>query len=194
MFIYDTGKSSVTQKVSVARLTFATEPKPEPGRAPDPNVKLASDGPAKPVPAGGGMYSVRTQGTSGWTASVSDDWIELNATSGEAGKTAGIKAASGDIVALVDSDNILPDPSWLERMLAPFAKEFVTVTPDNPRSLPAEDLARHLECYELPVCACKSVSEGVQTAIEHAGPDGVVCACGSLYMISAICEALNQIA
>ena len=31
---------------------------------------------------------------------------------GEAGKTAGIKAASGDIVALVDSDNILPDPSW----------------------------------------------------------------------------------
>lgn len=87
VFIYDTGKSSVTQKVSVARLTFATEPKPEPGRAPDPNVKLASDGPAKPVPAGGGMYSVRTQGTSGWTASVSDDWIELNATSGEAGKT-----------------------------------------------------------------------------------------------------------
>ena len=79
-------------------------------------------------------------------------------------------------------------------MLAPFAKEFVTVTPDNPRSLPAEDLAHHLERYELPVCACKSVSEGVQTAIEHAGPEGVVCACGSLYMISAICEALNQIA
>ena len=79
------------------------------------------------------------------------------------------------------------------RMLAPFAKEFVTVTPDNPRSLPAEDLAHHLERYELPVCACKSVSEGVQTAIDHAGPDGVVCACGSLYMISAICEALNQI-
>ena len=79
------------------------------------------------------------------------------------------------------------------RMLAPFAKEFVTVTPDNPRSLPAEELARHLERYELPVCACASVAGGVQTAIEHAGPDGVVCACGSLYMISAICEALEKI-
>ena len=39
---------------------------------------------------------------------------------GEAGKTAGIKSANGDIIALVDSDNILPDASWLRRMLAPF--------------------------------------------------------------------------
>ena len=38
---------------------------------------------------------------------------------GEAGKTAGIAAAHGDIIALVDSDNILPDPHWLERMLTP---------------------------------------------------------------------------
>lgn len=40
---------------------------------------------------------------------------------GEAGKAAGIAASRGDLVALVDSDNILPDPSWLRRMLAPFA-------------------------------------------------------------------------
>lgn len=40
---------------------------------------------------------------------------------GEAGKTAGVKAARGDIIALIDSDNILPSPSWLESMLAPFA-------------------------------------------------------------------------
>lgn len=47
---------------------------------------------------------------------------------GEAGKTAGIKAAHGDIVALVDSDNILPDPSWLARMLAPFGDPDVVAT------------------------------------------------------------------
>lgn len=79
------------------------------------------------------------------------------------------------------------------RMLAPFAKKFVTVTPNNPRSLSAEDLARHLERYQLPVCPCKSVAEGVQTALERAGRDGVVCACGSLYMISDICEALEAL-
>ncbi|MDD4019273.1 MAG: glycosyltransferase family 2 protein [Kiritimatiellae bacterium] len=39
---------------------------------------------------------------------------------GEAGKTAGIKAATGDLIALVDSDNLLPDPEWLTRMTAPF--------------------------------------------------------------------------
>ncbi|MBQ9727771.1 MAG: glycosyltransferase [Kiritimatiellae bacterium] len=40
---------------------------------------------------------------------------------GEAGKTAAAKAASGDLLALVDSDNVLPDPGWLRRMVAPFA-------------------------------------------------------------------------
>jgi glycosyltransferase involved in cell wall biosynthesis len=39
---------------------------------------------------------------------------------GEAGKTAGIKAANGDIIVLIDSDNILNHPQWLTRMLAPF--------------------------------------------------------------------------
>ncbi|MBR1589367.1 MAG: glycosyltransferase family 2 protein [Kiritimatiellae bacterium] len=47
---------------------------------------------------------------------------------GEAGKTAGIKAATGDVIALVDSDNILPGPTWLERMLAPFADPEVLAT------------------------------------------------------------------
>lgn len=41
---------------------------------------------------------------------------------GEAGKTAGIKASKGDVIALIDSDNILPDTGWFERMLAPFAE------------------------------------------------------------------------
>ena len=40
---------------------------------------------------------------------------------GEAGKTAGIKAATGNVIALVDSDNILPDATWIKRLLAPFA-------------------------------------------------------------------------
>ena len=47
---------------------------------------------------------------------------------GEAGKTAGIKAAKGDIIALVDSDNILPDSGWLERMLAPFSDPEICAT------------------------------------------------------------------
>jgi glycosyltransferase involved in cell wall biosynthesis len=40
---------------------------------------------------------------------------------GEAGKSAGIRAATGDLIALVDSDNILDSPGWLSQMVAPFA-------------------------------------------------------------------------
>ena len=40
---------------------------------------------------------------------------------GEAGKAAGIEAAEGEFIALVDSDNILPGPGWLKAMMAPFA-------------------------------------------------------------------------
>lgn len=38
----------------------------------------------------------------------------------EAGKAVGVKAAKGEYVALVDSDNILPDKNWLSQMLLPF--------------------------------------------------------------------------
>ncbi len=77
--------------------------------------------------------------------------------------------------------------------LAPFAREFVTVSPPNPRALTAAQLAKHLERYHLPVYPCDSVALGVRTAIEHAGESGVVCACGSLYMIADICEALRDL-
>ena len=39
---------------------------------------------------------------------------------GEAGKAAAIEASSGDVLALVDSDNVLDSPRWLEQMLEPF--------------------------------------------------------------------------
>ena len=50
-----------------------------------------------------------------------DQIVENPLKTGEAGKAAGIKAATGDIIALVDSDNILPDARWLPLMLAPFS-------------------------------------------------------------------------
>lgn len=49
-----------------------------------------------------------------------DTVVDNPLKTGEAGKAAGIKASSGELIALVDSDNILPDESWLEQMVAPF--------------------------------------------------------------------------
>ncbi|MBQ8088590.1 MAG: bifunctional folylpolyglutamate synthase/dihydrofolate synthase [Clostridia bacterium] len=79
------------------------------------------------------------------------------------------------------------------RDLVPFAQAFVTVTPDNPRALSAKDLAEYLKRYDLPVFPSNTVAQGVKTAVEFAGKGGIVCACGSLYMISEIVAGLKAL-
>lgn len=78
------------------------------------------------------------------------------------------------------------------RYLLPYAQEFVTVTPPNPRALTAEALSDYLRSLNVVATPCQTVAEGVLTAIDKAGPDGVVCACGSLYMIGDIVNTVNQ--
>lgn len=70
--------------------------------------------------------------------------------------------------------------------VAPFASEFVTVTPPNPRALSGEGLAEYLRQFGKPAYPCQSVDEGVKKAMELAGKDGVVLAYGSLYMVGDI--------
>ena len=70
--------------------------------------------------------------------------------------------------------------------LAPLAKEFITVTPDNPRALNADVLAAMLLERGLVATPCGSVESGVRLAIEHAGADGIVCAIGSLYLLGDV--------
>lgn len=72
------------------------------------------------------------------------------------------------------------------RMLEPYVARWVTVTPSNPRALPADRLAKQLALYGKPVTACASVAEGVRTAIEQTAENGAVVAFGSLYMVGDI--------
>lgn len=79
------------------------------------------------------------------------------------------------------------------RRLKPFARAFVTVTPDNPRALPARELSAYItETLGLPATPCDSVADGVALATEAAGPGGAVCACGSLYMMGEVMEAVAK--
>ena len=54
--------------------------------------------------------------------------IDNPGKTGEAGKAAGLTAASGDVVALIDSDNVLPCDDWLERMARPFSDPRISGT------------------------------------------------------------------
>ena len=58
---------------------------------------------------------------------------------GEAGKSAAAAAATGEIFALVDSDNILPDRDWLATMAAPFADPEVVASEPLHYTRRAED-------------------------------------------------------
>ena len=84
------------------------------------------------------------------------------------------------------------DYHCMYKNVAPYAKEFITITPDNPRAMQAADLAAYLRGFGKPVTACGVVEDGVKLAIEHAGENGVVLCYGSLYMIGDIDAALKK--
>jgi len=77
--------------------------------------------------------------------------------------------------------------------LAPLAARFVTVAPDNPRALPAEAYAALLRGAGLPAESCPTVADGVRRAVELAGPDGVVCALGTLYFSADVRRAAAEL-
>ena len=93
--------------------------------------------------------------------------------------------AGRDITALT---GVMADKDYSDMYatMAPLVSRFVTVTPNNPRSLPAEALRDFLKSLGKPAVACESVEAGVFEAMRQAGKDGVVLAFGSLYMAGDI--------
>lgn len=77
--------------------------------------------------------------------------------------------------------------------MASLISQFVTVTPDNPRAMPAQQLAGFLaDRFGSTAQAAESVEQGVAKAMELAGADGVVLAFGSLYMTGTIRETVKK--
>ena len=79
---------------------------------------------------------------------------------------------------------VLADKDYPAMMgeLLPLARAFVTVTPDSPRALSAQDLAEYLSRNGVEAHPCEEVGQALELARTLAG-DGLVCVCGSLYMI-----------
>ena len=75
----------------------------------------------------------------------------------------------------------------LTDILNTVAHEYVCISPDNPRALPAAELADSLEKYGKNVTVCTSIEDGVETAMDiAAAKGGMVCAVGSLYSVGDI--------
>ncbi|WP_295581375.1 folylpolyglutamate synthase/dihydrofolate synthase family protein [uncultured Oscillibacter sp.] len=76
--------------------------------------------------------------------------------------------------------------------LAPLAEQVFAVRPDSPRALEAEALCRLLAERGVAARPCRTVGEAVAAAIRTAGPEGVVCALGSLYFSGAVRRAVEE--
>lgn len=90
-------------------------------------------------------------------------------------------------------------PRMLEDVL-PLGSAFVCVTPDNPRALPAHKLARVIRWTGQDLLGCsacvnpvvaRDFEDAIRRARELAGPDGLICAFGSLYSVAALKEAVR---
>lgn len=86
---------------------------------------------------------------------------------------------------LVVLTGVLEDKDYKAMMqsVLPHAKEFLCVTPDSPRALPAENLADHLRSLGCQAQAYETVKDAVHAALQTGEP---VIAFGSLYMAGDI--------
>lgn len=90
-------------------------------------------------------------------------------------------------------------PEMLEAVL-PLGSSFVCVAPDSPRALPAHKLARAIRWTGQDLLGCsacvnpivaRDFEDAIRRARELAGPDGMICAFGSLYSVAAIKSAVR---
>lgn len=86
------------------------------------------------------------------------------------------------------------DVSDILELLAPAAERIFTLRPDSPRAMDAEALAARLRELNIPARACRCAEEGVESAVRAAGPEGVVCALGSLYLSGEVRRAAEALA
>ena len=85
------------------------------------------------------------------------------------------------------------DYKYMAQKMSEVASFAFTVTPDNPRALPATDFASTFEDFGISATPCKSVSEAIslakQKALEENKP--IICL-GSLYMYCEVYKALEK--
>ena len=85
------------------------------------------------------------------------------------------------------------DYSYIVRKLCPYAKKIFTIeTPDNPRALPAEELAEAIRPCNPCVSAADGISDAVDKVFALAGKDDLILSFGSLSFIGELTECVRK--
>lgn len=86
------------------------------------------------------------------------------------------------------------------KMVIPFAKEFICLTPFSNRALKAPELKEYLKSLKQTATAVDTINEGIALALKKANKNDVILAFGSLYLVgyikqefSKVCKKLNKL-
>ncbi len=82
------------------------------------------------------------------------------------------------------------DYKYMTRILSPFARSYICVTPDNPRALKGEELEKHLKGQGFEAEYVSDIRGAIERAFEKRGP---IVAFGSLYMAGEIRRQWKEI-
>jgi len=113
----------------------------------------------------------------------------------------GIRAAAKGITAYFGEKKVLiltgvmadKDYHDMVNVLAPHTAQAFVLTPDNPRALPAADLAAVFESVGVPATPFASVREAVCAAVQAARERGMpLLSLGSLYMYAEVTDILEK--
>ena len=90
---------------------------------------------------------------------------------------------------------VLADKDYAEmfRPVMELVEQFVCITPDFPRKLEADDLAKYLRGVGAKAEGCGEMEKGIRRCLQLAGSDGVVLCFGSLYSIGAVKDTLEAV-
>lgn len=80
---------------------------------------------------------------------------------------------------------------YASQKLAPLATKVVTTTPESPRALKAEHLAKTMEEHSNNVISIDNLSDAIVYAVSQAGNETMICICGSLYLAGESYKILN---
>ena len=112
----------------------------------------------------------------------------------------GVRAAAGSIRAYFPDrkvnilSGVMADKDYdaMIATLSPVTARAFTVTPQNPRSLPAEDYAAHFAAHRVDARAFGNVPEALAAAIADSRANGRPLVClGSLYLYAELLSALE---
>lgn len=91
---------------------------------------------------------------------------------------------------------VMADKSYDEMIaeIKTIAARVFTVTPDNPRALPAKEYAEIVSAHKVDACSYETVEEGIRAAMQDSIQNGVPLLClGSLYLYGEFYEKIQKV-